>query len=113
LAALSETNLKASSSLSPPYLSLRGLDVQAPREFVGVGVVGDGVADLVHEDGPAGDRVLDLDLVRPPIREAAGPARVVADVIGDLVPLEDVLERADLEVEVRATCVSIRISSWR
>ena len=43
------------------------------------------------------NRIVGLDLVGPPVRERGGAGTVVADLGGDLVALEDVLERLDLD----------------
>ena len=69
------TNASASAGGTPPYLTaLRGLDVEPPRELVGVGVERDRDAALPHQREGVGDRVDDLVLVGPPVGEAEAPA---------------------------------------
>ena len=50
--------------------------------------------------GVVRDRVVRLHLVRPPVAEGGRAGAVRRDLLGHLVALEHVLERADLEAEL-------------
>src|SRR5581483_2546699 len=82
--------------------ALRGLEEEVPDELARVRV------DRRHDPGPGadrgvrGDRVHDLDLVGPPVGERRAAGAVLLDLGRDLVALEDVLERRDLDAELVA-----------
>ncbi len=53
-----------------------------------------------HQPGVAGDRVFRFDLVAPPVGERGRAGAVRRDFLRDLVALEHVLERRDLEAHL-------------
>jgi hypothetical protein len=77
------------------FHGLGRLDVQPAGQLVGVGVERDEHAALVHERARVRDRVVDLELVRPPVGETGGARAVLRDLVGHLVSLQHVLERGD------------------
>jgi hypothetical protein len=66
-----------------------------------------------HHDGVAGNRVLGLDLVAPPVGNVGSAGAVRGDFLRDFVAFEHVLERRDLEAHSSARRIIIRISSAR
>ena len=56
-------------------------------------------APVAHERAVVGNRVINLELVSPPIRETRCARAVRRDFVGDLVAFEHVLERADAHAE--------------
>ena len=44
--------------------------------------------------------IVDLDFVRPPVRERRGSGTVLGDLLRDFVPFENVLQRRDPHVEL-------------
>ncbi len=56
-------------------------------------------AVLVHDRRVVGDRVVGLQLVGPPVAEGRGRRAVGRHLVGDLVALQHVGERVDLEAE--------------
>ena len=83
-----------------PLHGLGGLGVQPPRELGAVGVDRDEDALAGHHGGVVRDRVLGLDLVGPPVGEGRRAGAVRGDLLRDLVALEHVLERRDLEAHL-------------
>src|SRR5215831_9054405 len=74
---------------------LAGFRVEAARQFVGVGVERHHHARVLHDRGIVRDGVRDLELVGPPVGEGRGPDATLGDLVGHLVALEDVLQRAN------------------
>ena len=57
-------------------------------------------AGLVHESAVVGNRIVDLELVRPPVRKSRPHSSVTSHRIGHLVSLQDVLESPNAHVEL-------------
>ena len=79
---------------------LRGLDVEAARALVRVGVDGDDDAVARHDGGVVRDGVVGLHLVAPEVREGRGHRAVARDLRGNLVAFEHVLKSPYLEAEL-------------
>ena len=86
-------------SLADPAIlhHLGGLEVQMAVQLLAVALDADIDPGLGQQGGVERNRIVGLDLVGPPVRERGGTGAVVADLGGDLVALEDVLERLDLD----------------
>jgi hypothetical protein len=83
-----------------PFDRLGRFRIEPPRVLGAVGVDGDEDAFARHDRGVLGNRVDRLDFVRPPVGEGRRPCTVRRDLLRDLVPLEHVLERGDLEAHL-------------
>src|SRR5581483_11700834 len=76
------------------------LGVEPSRKVVGVRVDGHQHAMIVHQRGVVRDGVDDLVFVGPPIREGGNAHTVCGNFVGDLIPLEPVLKRAEMHTEL-------------
>ena len=76
---------------------LGGFHVQPPGLFGVVGIDRDEHPLVRHQRGVVGDGVGRLHLVTPPVGEGRRARVVRGDLLGDLVALEHVLKRRDLE----------------
>ena len=78
---------------------LGGLRVEPPGQLGRIGIERDQHAPVAHEAAIIGDRVIDLELVRPPIREGGAGRAVPGNLIGHFVAFQRVLEAADPHAE--------------
>ena len=83
-----------------PLHRLGRFGVQPPRVLGAVGVDRDEHALAGHDRRVVGNRVARLDLVGPPVGEGRRARAVRGDLLRDLVALEHVLERRDLEAHL-------------
>ena len=83
-----------------PLHRLGRLGVEPARVLRAVGVDRHGDALARHDGRVVGNRVDDLDLVRPPVGERRAAGAVRGHLPGHLVALEHVLERRDLEAHL-------------
>ena len=83
-----------------PAGRLGRLGVQASRHLGAVRVERHRHALVRHDIGVVRNRVLGFDLVAPPVGEGRAACAVRGHLLGDLVSLEHVLERGDLEAHL-------------
>ena len=75
------------------FHGLGRFEVQPARVVGRIGVEGNEHAAFAHDAAGVRDRVIDLELVGPPIGEGGSARAVLRDFVGDLVAFEDVLQR--------------------
>ncbi len=78
------------------------LRVEPTNHFVGIGIDGGNHPGQVHHGDVPGNRVDDLELVRPPIRKGGGHGALGGKFRRDLVALQNMLEGGPLDAEILA-----------